>query len=71
MDNKKIEQMFLAARSHNAEVSEKIEKLRKAAREMAYILNAEMPDGSNKTVALDRIRESVMWGAEGIESQSR
>ncbi len=45
---------------------EKYEALRAKAKELAHLINAECPDGREKSTAMTRLEEAVMWANAGI-----
>ena len=65
MDRSFIENCF----TYHAPTPEKKDKfpiLRSAARELAYIINDIVPDGREKSLAITKLQETVMWANTGI-----
>jgi hypothetical protein len=45
---------------------EKYEKIRNLAKELAYLIDAEVPNGREKSLAMTNLEQSVMWANAGI-----
>lgn len=45
---------------------EKYEKIRNLAKELAYLIDAEVPNGREKSLAMTNLEQSVMWANAGV-----
>jgi hypothetical protein len=45
---------------------EKYEAIRKKAKELAYMLKGMVPDSREKSLAMTKLEEAVMWANAGI-----
>ncbi|CDN44855.1 Uncharacterized protein BN871_FT_00070 [Paenibacillus sp. P22] len=45
---------------------EKYEKIRNLAKELAYLIDAEVPNSREKSLAMTNLEQAVMWANAGI-----
>lgn len=63
--NTKIETSF-TYHAPTAGQPEMYQKLREKAKELAYLIEELVPDGREKSSAITRLEESIMWANKGI-----
>ena len=49
---------------------EQYQKLRNHAKELAFIIWAEVPDSREQSLALTKLEEAIMWANAGIARRS-
>lgn len=63
--NNQIENNFMY-HAPNADQQEKYEKIRKQAKELAYLIDEVCPASREKSLAMTKLEESVMWANASI-----
>lgn len=49
----------------------KYEKLRKGAKELAYLIGQLCPDGRCKSLAMTKIEEAIMWANKAVAHEEK
>ena len=65
IDEQKIVEIFRYHAPHGTQ-NERYEIIRDHGLYMAQLINEKVPDGHEKAVAIDKLREVVMWANAGI-----
>ena len=65
MENETIERNF-KYHAPKAGQPEKYQAIRDKAKELVILINAEVPEGREKSLAVTNIEQSVMWANAGI-----
>lgn len=65
MENKTIENNFKYHAPKDGQ-AEKYQELRSKAKELAYMINELCPDSREKSLAMTKLEESVMWANASI-----
>lgn len=63
--NEKIEKAFTYHAPKDGQPA-KYTMLRDKAKEFAYLIEENVPDSSEKIIALEKIEEAIMWANAGI-----
>ena len=65
MDKNTIDNNF-TYHAPTPEMQAKFPIIRTAARELAYLINDLVPEGREKSLAMTKLQEAVMWANAGI-----
>lgn len=63
--NEQIENNFMYHSPKNGQ-TEKYEKIRAKAKELAYLIDGECPNSREKSLAMTKLEDSVMWANASI-----
>lgn len=61
----KIEERFTYQKPDEEDIKKYFE-IREKAKELAYLLNVKCPEGRELEIAIEKLRESIMWANASI-----
>lgn len=71
MENSDLQNRFMYHKPSNEKIAEKHEKIRYSCLDMAYEINKLVPDGREKSLAITKLEEVMMWANAGIARNNK